>query len=92
MQMLQPNKSVDPMAPDPVPQNEVPAAMPTMLTVDDIARMLVCSPRTVYRLTDAKCLPPPVRLGALARWPRAVIDAWVAEGCPAGRPGRPGRR
>lgn len=53
-----------------------------MLTVDGVAALLACSPRTVYRLADRGQMPPPVRLGALVRWPRDVIDAWVADGCP----------
>ena len=54
-----------------------------MLTVDGVAAMLACSPRTVYRLSDRGRIPPPVRLGGLVRWPNATIEKWVAEGCPA---------
>ena len=53
-----------------------------MLTVRDLAHLLQCSPRTVYRLNDAGHLPRPVRLGALLRWPRAAIETWIAQGCP----------
>ena len=68
------------------------APAPAMLTVDDVARILVCSARTVYRLTDANRLPSPVRLGSLVRWPRAAIENWIAQGCPGGRAGRSPRR
>lgn len=54
----------------------------TMLTVHDVARMLNCSARTVYRLADSGRMPRPVKLGALVRWPREVIERWIAQGCP----------
>ena len=59
-----------------------------MLTVDQVARMLCCSPRTVRRLTDAGRMPRPVRLGSLLRWPRENIENWISQGCPR----REGRR
>ena len=53
-----------------------------MLTVTGVADMLACSPRSIYRLADAGRIPPPVRIGGLVRWPRAVLEKWIAEGCP----------
>ncbi len=58
-----------------------------MLTVHDVARMLNCSARTVYRLTDSGRMPRPVKLRALVRWPREVVEHWVAAGCPDQRKG-----
>ena len=58
-----------------------PAHCP-MLTVTGVAKMLACSPRSVYRLADAGRIPPPVRIGGLVRWPRAMLEQWIAEGCP----------
>ena len=58
---------------------------PTMLTVDGVAKMLACSPRSVYRLADAGRIPPPVRIGGLVRWPRATLEQWIADGCPVPR-------
>jgi excisionase family DNA binding protein len=52
-----------------------------LLDVQAVARLLACSPRHVYRLSDAGRMPPPVRLGALVRWRRQDIDAWLAGGC-----------
>jgi excisionase family DNA binding protein len=60
-------------------------AQPAMLTVHDVARMLNCSARTVYRLCDSSRLPRPVKLGALVRWPREVVAQWIADGCPKTR-------
>ncbi len=63
-----------------------------MLTVHDVARMLNCSARTVYRLTDTGRMPKPVKLGALIRWPRETVTHWIAADCPACRDGRKGVR
>lgn len=60
---------------------------PAMLTVHDVARMLNCSARTVYRMTDLGRMPRPVKLGALVRWPKAVVERWIADGCPDVRKG-----
>ena len=61
------------------------SAQPPMLTVDGVAKMLACSPRSIYRLADAGRIPPPVRIGGLVRWPRAALEQWIAEGCPVPR-------
>jgi excisionase family DNA binding protein len=56
-----------------------------MLGVAEVASILRCSPKTVYRLADSGKMPAPCRLGALVRWSRAAIEAWIAQGCPAHR-------
>jgi len=53
-----------------------------MLNVGDVAKLLRCSVRTVYRLADSGRMPRPVKLGALVRWPRRQIEVWIADGCP----------
>ena len=40
-----------------------------MLNVDDVARMLRCSPRTVYRLADSGRMPSPVKLATVTKKP-----------------------
>lgn len=59
-----------------------PSEAPAMLTVHDVARMLNCSARTIYRLTDAGKMPQPIKLNALVRWPREVLERWISAGCP----------
>ena len=59
-----------------------PEESAAMLTVHDVARMLCCSARSVYRLTDAGRMPRPVKLGSLVRWPQEAIEQWIAQGCP----------
>lgn len=53
-----------------------------MLTVDDLAELLHCSTRSVYRLSDAGRLPKPVKVGAMNRWRPGEVEAWIAAGCP----------
>ena len=61
---------------------EAPEQQPRFLTVDDIARMLTCSPRHVRRLVDSGRMPAPLRLGRLCRWRADVIAEWIDAGCP----------
>jgi excisionase family DNA binding protein len=56
-----------------------------LLDVQAVAEMLGCSTRHVYRLSDAGRMPAPVKLGALVRWNRAEIEAWISQGCPPAR-------
>jgi excisionase family DNA binding protein len=59
-----------------------PAATPVLIDVRAVAELLGCSDRHVYRLADNGRMPKPRKLGALCRWSRAEIDAWIADGCP----------
>ena len=58
-----------------------PTALPALLDVRAVAQLLDCSPRHVYRLADVGKMPAPLKLGALVRWRREDIDAWLAGGC-----------
>jgi excisionase family DNA binding protein len=58
------------------------APSPAMLDVEQLAELLGVSPRHVRRLADAGKCPPAVRLGKCARWPRHVVETWIADGCP----------
>jgi excisionase family DNA binding protein len=57
------------------------AAPPALLDVRAVAQLLDCSPRHVYRLSDAGRMPEPVKLGSLVRWSRQTIEEWIAGGC-----------
>jgi excisionase family DNA binding protein len=61
---------------------------PALLDVDAVAKLLTCSPRTVWRLSDAGKMPAPVRVGRLVRWPLKVLMEWIDRGCPVMRPVR----
>lgn len=58
---------------------------PRMGDVKLVSKMMDCSTRHVYRLSDAGKMPRPVKLGALCRWNLTEIEAWISAGCPAVR-------
>lgn len=55
-----------------------------LLNVEEVARLLKISSRSVNRLRSAGHLPEPVELLGSIRWRRSDIEAWVAAGCPRG--------
>lgn len=65
-------------------ERNVPAqgSLPTLLTIHEVADLLRCSTRTLYRLIDRGEVPRPLRFGALLRWPQTQIETWLAAGCP----------
>ena len=54
-----------------------------LMTVQSVAndKLGGCSIRHVRRLYDSGKMPAPIKLGALIRFRRAEIDAWIAGGC-----------
>lgn len=56
-----------------------------LYTADDLAARLQCSVRHVWRLHDSGALPAALRVGRLVRWPKPLIDRWLADGCPPRR-------
>lgn len=58
-----------------------PAQAP-LLDAAEVAGMLKCSERTVYRLAGSGRMPKPIRLGGLVRWRRQTIEDWIGAGCP----------
>ena len=79
--MIESRKPTDGL-PKHVGGDAAPAQLAAMLNVGDVAKLLRCSARTVYRLSDSGRMPRPVKLGALVRWPREQVEGWIAEGCP----------
>jgi excisionase family DNA binding protein len=53
-----------------------------LIDVKAVADLLDCSERHVWRLADRGAMPAAVRLGALVRWDRSAILAWITAGCP----------
>jgi excisionase family DNA binding protein len=67
-----------------------PAEPSALLDVRAVARLLHCSPRHVYRMSDSGRMPPSIKLGASIRWRRLELSQWIADGCPpVRRVGRP---
>jgi hypothetical protein len=68
------------------PESDAP-----LLTVDDVAAMVVCSTRTVRRMADSGQMPRPLKILSLCRWPARTGDPmtgildWIDSGCPSCR-------
>lgn len=58
---------------------------PELVEVRQLAQMLACSERTIWRLSDGGKMPAPVRIGRLVRWSRQAILDWIESGCPSVR-------
>lgn len=71
---------------------ELERAPAELLDVQDVAAMLRCSARHVYRLADSAQMPRPYKLGTLVRWSRAAIEEWIAGGCKSVRAPKAVRR
>lgn len=57
-----------------------PAPSALLLDVNQVADLLGCSPRQVWRMADAGDFPRPIRLGVkLKRWPRSAVETWLAD-------------
>lgn len=61
-------------------KNKDPNLIPLTLDANEVARLLVISRRTVYRLLDAGLIPKPIKLGNATRWRRRDIDLFVQAG------------
>lgn len=53
-----------------------------LMTVDELARELRASPKTIRRMDAAGRLPRPIRVGRAKRWARDSIVRWIAAGAP----------
>lgn len=60
-----------------------PAADLAFFDKQAVADLMRGSTKHVDRMAKDGRMPPPVKLGRLCRWPRAVIEGWLAAGCPA---------
>jgi excisionase family DNA binding protein len=52
-----------------------------LLTVREVADMLQCSERHVYRLEEKGLMPKALRPGGIVRWQSEKISAWIYAGC-----------
>ena len=53
--------------------------IPLTYTIEQLADILQCSIRHVYRLHSRRAIPGAVQCGHLLRWSRKIVDAWIAE-------------
>ncbi len=63
-------------------QEAAPVVNAALISIQDVATLLDCSRRHIYRLVDTRRIPQPVKLGAMLRWVKADFEQWIATGCP----------
>jgi len=63
--------------------NQEKTNRPILLSVQDLARVLAISVRSVWRRDSAGQIPRPVRIGRSVRWLYEEIIDWVQAGCPS---------
>ena len=49
-------------------QAAAPVVNAALISIHDVATLLDCSTRHIYRLVDARRIPQPIKLGALLCW------------------------
>ena len=49
-----------------------------LLTVNDIAKRMKLSTRSVWRLVDSGSIVPPIKIGGSIRWRSTDFDHWLA--------------
>ena len=52
--------------------------VPKLLTVNDVAKLLKLSTRSVWRLVKAKTIVKPIRIGGSIRWRASDVATWLA--------------
>ena len=50
-----------------------------LINVRQTAAALDCSVATVWRLTAAKSIPQPIRIGGMTRWSEAEVAGFIEE-------------
>jgi len=54
------------------------AARVSTYTVEQLAELLQCSARHIWRLSDQNKIPGKLRIGRLVRFSRPQVDSWLA--------------
>jgi excisionase family DNA binding protein len=76
---IMPEAAAEPIDPAQIGEPLPPALL---MTVDDLARELRTSAKTIRRMDAAGRLPRAVKIGRAKRWPRETIIRWIAAGAP----------
>ena len=61
---------------------DVVSGLPALMTVEQLAKVLQVSIRSVWRMRSAGQVPPPVKIGGGVRWRVRDVQSWIDEGCP----------
>lgn len=49
----------------------------SLVPLDEVARRLACTVRTIWRMIQKRELPPPIRIGKRAALPSSEVDAYI---------------
>lgn len=55
-----------------------------LLRVGEVAALLKCSIRQVYRLSASGGIPQPIHIGGMVRWRPEALQTWLEAHCPPG--------
>lgn len=77
---------LDPPASSPAATGILVAIAPLLLTELQAAEVLSISPRKVWELAACGAIPF-IKIGAIKRYRRIDLEAWVSRGCPTTRDG-----
>jgi predicted DNA-binding transcriptional regulator AlpA len=59
--------------------NRCPLSTASLVTADELATFLGCSPKHVQRIARRGVFPKPIRIGRLCRWQRHRVEQWLAD-------------
>jgi predicted DNA-binding transcriptional regulator AlpA len=66
---------------------------PELLTLRELAKLLMVSERTAWQWAHDGTAPPPLRIGkGSCRYGRRAYEEWVAAGCPRVNGGQAGEK
>jgi predicted DNA-binding transcriptional regulator AlpA len=54
-----------------------------MLAVNDVAKILNCARRTIFRFISLQKMPAPLHISNTSMWPAKDIARWIEVGCPS---------
>lgn len=54
-----------------------------LITVEEFAKLMRTSVRSIWRWNSAHAIPKPVRVGRAVRWRREEVMEWINAGCPS---------
>jgi len=54
-----------------------------LLTIDDLAKRLCLSKRTIWRRLRDGLMLAPIEIGSTKRWDAEELDKWIQRGCPS---------
>lgn len=57
-------------------------AIESLLSVNQVSRLVHLSPRTIWRMLETDQIPAPIRLRRQVRFRASEIDRWIKIGCP----------